>query len=488
MKTSVYPTSLPTGLVCLFLLLMLTACDSREGNSNTNAPTSSPTGTPSPTNTSSPTSTPSLTGTYPPTNTPYPEPLHPCGPSELYYAGRLQEHFLHWTHDGSRLVFDVDDTIWVMDLQQVTKWQVADVDVNYDRVSDEGSMLRLEYGFHADLSPDDSSIVYSTCEYWDGRQVDTWEGAWRTGQPKVALEAYEIAMVDIDGRERKRLTEAEGFVNYPSWSPDGEYIAVVAYTPGGDSQPSIGHYHYSEYGHQYQMSVDVALIAANGTSPQEETLARIQSPGSGRVALYAPVWSPSGRQLAYLVYEGEEYLFTTAVFVADIDGSDLARIGHAESPPTWSPDGEELAFVSVEEEEVVVYASSPDGAVQREVWRGTGGYGQAYWSPDGTEILVITDQAYLVSADGGEQRALVPDRRVSHAAWSPDGSMIALRDEFSISMVSRDGAYLHVLVEIDRDGRLQLAQSTQPEAATDPATSSPGAGPTEPTATAPGQE
>ena len=141
---------------------------------------------------------------------------------------------------------------------------------------------------------------------------------------------------------------------------------------------------------------------------------------------------------------------------SDIDGSDLARIGHAESPPTWSPDGEELAFVSVEEEEVVVYASSPDGAVQREVWRGTGGYGQAYWSPDGTEILVITDQAYLVSADGGEQRALAPDRMVSHAAWSPDGSMIALRDSNSISIVSRDGTDLRVVAEAGRNGTVTI--------------------------------
>ena len=58
------------------------------------------------------------------------------------------------------MVFDVDDTIWVMDLQQVTMWQVADVDINYNRISDVGSMLRLEYGHHADVSPDDSSIVF----------------------------------------------------------------------------------------------------------------------------------------------------------------------------------------------------------------------------------------------------------------------------------------------------------------------------------------
>ena len=445
----------------------------------TETPTATPTETPTavPTETSSPTNTPPPTGTYPPTNTPTRHPQHPCGPTEYYFASGLQEHFLQWTQDGSRLVFDVDDTIWVMDLHEVTMWQVADVDRNYNRTTDAGSIWRFAYGFHADLSPDDSSVVYSTCEYWDGRQVDTWEGAWRTGKAKEALEAYEIAVVDIYGSQRKRLTVAEGFVNYPSWSPDGEYIAIVAYAPRGDNPPSVDHYHYSEIDIYFERSVDVALIAANGESPQYETLARSRSPGRGRVALYAPVWSPSSRQLAYLAYEGDQYTYVTAVFVADIDGWDLARIGNAVSPPTWSPDGEELAFVSVEEEEVVVYASSPDGAVQREVWRGAGGQGQAYWSPDGSEILVVTDQeAYLVSSDGGEQRALFHDSTmggIAHAAWSPDGAWIALRDEFSISIVSRDGTDLRVVAEAGVDDWLQVVEPTQAAATAEPATGSP---------------
>ena len=373
------------------------------------------------------------------------------------------------------MLFDADDTIWVMDLPELTMWQVADVDLNYNRLSDSrDSMLRLHYGFHADVSPDGSSVVYSTCEYWDDRQVNS-----------MALQAYEIAVVDIYGSERKRLTRAEGFVNYPSWSPDGEHIAIVAYAPGKDSQPSIDHYRYSEYGLQYDNSVDVALIAAVGELPQVEKRVRFQPPGPGRVALYAPVWSPSGRQLTYLAYEYEngEYLFTTAAFVVDIDGTGLARLGSAVSPPTWSPDGEELAFVSVEGSEVVVYAANPDGTGQREIWRIAGQYGQALWSPDGSEILVITDQAYLVSADGSEQRVISPNRQLRHAAWSADGSMIALRDEFSISLVSREGEEVRVLVTLHRNGQLEAMQSeateVSPTATPTPAHAEASATPTE---------
>ena len=222
-------------------------------------------------------------------------------------------------------------------------------------------------------------------------------------------------------------------------------------------------------------------MAADRTSPQEGTLAQFQSPR--RVALYAPVWSPNGRQLAYLAYEGEGYSPTTAVFAIDIVESVSTRVGQSVSPPTWSPEGEELAFASVEGEEVVVYVAKRDGTGRREIWRGAAEYGQAYWSPDGSEILVVADQAYLVSADGSEQRVLAPERPVRHAAWSPDNSSIALRDAFGISIVSRDGTDPRVLVETDGDDPPRVVNSLQPESTAEPPTISPTIVPAEPTAT-----
>ena len=114
------------------------------------------------------------------------------------------------------------------------------------------------------------------------------------------------------------------------------------------------------------------------------------------------------------------------------------------------------------------------------------------------EILVVTEHAYLVSADGSVERDLTPDRPVydgytvpvSHAAWSPDGSMIAIRDEFSIGIASRDGTEWRVLAEgIRNDGWpdwLEAVQPTQPEATTVPGTGSPTPVPAEPTTTTPG--
>ncbi len=127
-------------------------------------------------------------------------------PLRCFLWGNIHEHFLHWTPDGSHLVFDVDDTIWTLDIEGARLLQVADVDLDYEPggYSDNSRFL---FGFYADVSPDGSRIVYATCEYFRG--------------------GYEIATVKIDGTDERRLTQDGYFEHYPVWSPDGKQIAFV---------------------------------------------------------------------------------------------------------------------------------------------------------------------------------------------------------------------------------------------------------------------
>ena len=456
-------------VLALPALLALLAISMSACNEALPMPTASPTEAPTPmptaTPTAKPTPPPTAKPTPPPTPTPYVngEVIDPCG-GLLFYDGPLHEGFLHWTGDGSHLVFDQYDTLWATDIEGSSMWMVADVGSNYDIYSDSGGDSSL-YGFYADVSPDGSQIVYSSCEFL----LDSPQGSRYT-------EGYELVMINIDGTGKTRLTNNRHLDHYPAWSPDGEHIAFVKHEG----------YEPAFYPQIHERRKQVRLATRSSERPGIPLLP------TNDVALYPPVWSPDSQTLAYIVNEGE---FTPELVVWTVAVFDKrkTRIGETISPPTWSPNGEELAYVSVEGEEVVVYAARPDGTGQREIWRGAGEYGQAHWPPDGSEILVVTDQAYLVSADGSEQRILAHANPIRHAAWSPDGSRIALYDSgmgiydpSRISTVSRDGTDLRVLAEADDNGWLQLVQSTQPEATTDPATSSPGSGPTEPTATAPG--
>ena len=447
----------------LSFLLALAACSSGEGNGNGTSP-SLPLSTPVPqtapttdveaeTPPPSPTSTPS--DTYSGIAT---EPFHPCGPSLMRYIGELQEHFLHWTQDGSRLVFDADDAIWVVDLERGDVRQVADVDHNYQRVADSpGSAMRFLYGFHADVSPDGSSIVYSTCEYPYGRVVESWGAGGPVENP---LEAYEIGTVNVDGNERKRLTRATGLVNHPSWSPDGEQIAFVAHA-GGTSRPRLDRYLYSNYRHHDQQNVKVALMAADGPSPPEGPLRHIGS--TARVALYPPAWSPDGQRLAYLAYSGEEYPFDIVLYTVGLDGLDLTRIRQASAPATWSPNSEELAFASLDGEAPIIYAVRPDGTRLRTIWRGEPGndatsISQVSWSPGGTELLFVYGAVYIVRPDGDGLSCLVPGWAATRAAWSPDGSRIAVRHSGNeVIIMSRDGTALRILAIGEDDGLLHLS-------------------------------
>ena len=84
----------------------------------------------------------------------------PCGARDGLggYDGDHHPGFLHWTRDGARLVFDVDDTVWMLDVEDARVLRVADADKNYG----DGNLNLVDkfwYGFHADVSPDGSRIV-----------------------------------------------------------------------------------------------------------------------------------------------------------------------------------------------------------------------------------------------------------------------------------------------------------------------------------------
>ena len=453
-RTTRGPTRLRVGLVMLAFLLTITACDSGENGSG------EPSASPSISQSTSPTSMPPET---------YIEvishELHPCGPSHMPYSEEAQENFLHWTRDGSHLVFKDDDTIRVLGLESSDLRQVADVDLNYQSLVDpRGSGLRFLYGFHADVSPDGYRIVYSTCEYPDNRLIERREGIGvGNTEPRLeALEAYELGTVDVRGQERNRLTQAAGLVNHPSWSPDGKQIAFVAHI-GDFSTLPLNQYHYpTSY---YQKIAKIALIAADGSESLEGEFRRIGS--TGRVALYPPVWSPDGQRLAYLAYEGEEYPFDIALYVVGLDGSALTRIGQATAPATWSPDGKEIAFASLDGETPVIRRVRPGGTGLHTIWRAKPGnaatpISQIVWSPEGSALLFVSGSVYVVGTDGDGLRCLATSWPSTVAAWSPDGAKVAIhRPGREISTMSSNGTDVRMLVQVDFDGRLRITDPSQ---------------------------
>ena len=384
----------------------------------------------------------------------------PCeyGHEPPHYGSFYPDHLLHWTPDGAHLIFDFAESIYVVDAEGT---QVREL-VNANPKGE----FRL--GFYADVSPDGSLVVYSTCEFT----------RLRAGRLQ---HEYEIATISLDGSVQVRLKEKSDIsrVSVPSWSPDGSRLAAVV---GGT-------YHNVIY-----------TMAADGTDVQKVVAAATLRVGLDEpesidgIILAPPVWSPDGERLAFLVGEGVKRVgFRWVLYTVHTDGTELTRIAEAVVPPVWSPDGEYLTFARASEiddksgeweeigekdKAIGVYTVRPDGTDMQELlappsaeWNVT----QLARSQDGSELLVVSgEQVLIIQADGTGLRSFeIPGHPEAwrQVAWSPDGSRVAVfvNSEFSnreppqLYIVARDGMGRRDLIRVDDGGNLVPANPPQDE-------------------------
>jgi Tol biopolymer transport system component len=241
---------------------------------------------------------------------------------------------------------------------------------------------------------------------------------------------------------------------------------------------------------------------------RDETFAIFRLEGGASVQLSPddardqyPLWSPNGRQVAFLSSENE----VSTLYVMNADGSErraldteacpnivtfpiwlpdsqhivfrygdpqlqLTCVVHSESgeiwdfgheteivaSPVWSPDGGHIAF-SVETTNyahIYVAEFTLNGVTNlRQITTGSDFNTSPRWSPDGTQLAYIMNrggnrEVYVMDSDGGGAH------NVSHSGvndffplWSPDGTQIAFISneggDWGITLVNVDGTGAH---------------------------------------------
>ncbi len=180
-----------------------------------------------------------------------------------------------------------------------------------------------------------------------------------------------------------------------------------------------------------------------------------------RQPLMSPAWSPDGRKLAYVSFEGNRSM----VFVQDVFTGERERVAAFKGingAPAWSPDGRRLALSLSKDGNPEIYVMHLGSKRLTRLTRHFAIDTEPAWSPDGRSIAFTSDrggrpQIYLVEVEGGRPERLTYDGRQNlKPAWSPDGRKLAMirgdrGGRYRVAVMDLDNKMTQVLTDTRLD-------------------------------------
>lgn len=279
----------------------------------------------------------------------------------------------------------------------------------------------------------------------DSAAGDALTDALDHGTAEVRPNPMDIYVVR-EGQPTRRIIATDAHERCPSFSPDGTLLAYLEIPVGERPAPSLIVVRVDATG---QLIGDVMRLLLPADEMYGAGLPRRLSDGSP-----CPKWSPDGTRLAYLAYplsQGNGSSLDRAdVRVATLDGQETilnpGRLANVGATFGWSANSDAIAFAS----ENAIFRAPLDGSASTLMWRSDGTPTAVAWSAHGE--LAITVLTSIPTDGGGSQDVLsihlvdpaTGDHRQvgesSRAAWSPDGSVVALVEAGKVVLSNRDGS------------------------------------------------
>lgn len=266
---------------------------------------------------------------------------------------------------------------------------------------------------------------------------------------------FDLYLMRADGTRVRRITRGRAWERYPTWSPDGRWIAYISdrSRPGNEGSYEIYVMRPNGTGLR-RLTRDRWIDDQLAWSPDGRQLAFSSSRASGRFGISVmnvngtgfrrlthdgeglPAWSPDGTTIAYERFNPRlGRSGTYEIWLMNPDGSDRRQLTfppHSDTGPEaddympeWSPSGDELAFARRYRGRTDIHVIRPDGSGLRRLTRQAGQHTWPAWSPDGTRIAFVTAlgrrrSVYAMNVDGSRLKRLTAGGvEYAYPDWQP---------------------------------------------------------------------
>ena len=206
------------------------------------------------------------------------------------------------------------------------------------------------------------SVLFSDAErsalapVWSPQGDRIASGVGRFFQGLQGPSTADIAVMSVNGKDVRILTDGSANYGFPSWSPDGRQLV---FRLAGKERNGL-------------VIVDVATGALTTLT-------------AGVAHDNFPSWSPKGDRIAFTSDRDGDY----EIYTIRPDGTDLRRLTNSpgnDAHNSWSPDGEWIVFTSArggfkDEMALTPFNPQPNG----DLW---------VMRPDGSDVRMLTDDQF----------------------------------------------------------------------------------------------